>query len=211
MSSLFVTGEHGIAGCVSYLVWCGQEVRQQSEFKTDLRWVTKHADVVVLLPGWEQSRSAVCIKMVAENYGLPVVYYHADRLHGDRIHEFAVETPVAQPTGLGEIRVVNQVTGGEKGRKPARFELIPPVPLAVVAEVYGRGAEKYADRNWERGVDWSLMFGAMMRHMWLWWAGETNDEESGLNHLGHAAFHVLGLLQLADTHPGLDDRPKLNE
>jgi hypothetical protein len=116
----------------------------------------------------------------------------------------------APPTNR-EVRVVNQTTGGEKGRKPARFELIPPAALAVVAEVYGRGAEKYADRNWERGVDWSLMFGAMMRHMWLWWSGETDDEESGLNHLGHAAFHVLGLMQLSETHPGLDDRPGLNK
>jgi hypothetical protein len=160
-----------------------------------------------MLPGWEQSRSAVATKMVAENCCLPIWFYWPDELHGHRLQETSQPVEIPMQSASGEIRVVNQVTGGEKGRKPARFELIPPASLARVAEVYGVGAAKYADRNWERGVDWSLMFGAMMRHMWLWWGGETDDVESGHNHLAHAAFHVLGLMQLADTHPGLDDRP----
>src|SRR5690625_7397406 len=65
--------------------------------------------------------------------------------------------------GKGEVRVTSD-TGGQKGSKKARFDLIPVVPLWEVAEVYGKGAEKYEDRNWERGYDWSLSFAALRRH-----------------------------------------------
>lgn len=213
MSRVFVAGTKNIDVCCEYLEWCGHEVHRTKTFDADVMWVVGDAEAVVLTPGWEHSRAAVTIKMVAETSGIPVQYYHPDQMHGDRLQDVVVLNEkiggLGKPGRAGEVRVVNLATGGEKGRKPARFELIPPRALEQVAVVYGVGADKYEDRNWERGVDWSLMFGAMMRHMWLWWAGETDDVESGLNHLAHAAFHVLGLMQLTETHPGLDDRPKL--
>jgi hypothetical protein len=49
---------------------------------------------------------------------------------------------------------VDPVTGGVKGQKLARFDLIPVNPLWELAEHFGRGAQKYADRNFERGYDW---------------------------------------------------------
>ena len=106
-----------------------------------------------------------------------------------------------------EHRVVNTDTGGEKGAKLARFDLIPADPLRQVAEHYGRGAEKYADRNWERGYDWSLSFAALQRHAWEFWNGEDIDEETGSHHLAAVVFHALALLTFADTHPDGDDRP----
>ena len=71
-----------------------------------------------------------------------------------------------------EIRVKN-ATGGEKGTKPARFDLIPPSALYALAEHFGKGAGKYADRNWELGVDWSLNYAALMRphHCLVGWHG----------------------------------------
>lgn len=108
---------------------------------------------------------------------------------------------------MSEQRITNEVTGGEKGRKPQRFELLPWGALGRVAEVYAFGAEKYDEHNWRRGFDWSLSFGAMQRHLAAYWEGEDNDPESGLPHLAHAAFHVLGLLTFADECPELDDRP----
>ncbi len=67
-----------------------------------------------------------------------------------------------------EVRIVNETTGGEKGQKLARFDLIPIGPLTRLAEHYGKGAAKYADRNWELGYDWSLSYGALMRHLTAW-------------------------------------------
>ena len=88
-----------------------------------------------------------------------------------------------------------------------RFELLPPKPLAQIAEVYTFGATKYEDRNWEKGIEYSRVYGAVMRHLNAYWAGQDLDEETALPHLAHAAFGLLALLEFAETHPELDDRP----
>lgn len=106
-----------------------------------------------------------------------------------------------------EIRLVSS-TGGEKGSKLARFDLIPVRPLTDVARLYGRGAEKYADRNWELGYDWSLSYAALQRHVTQFWGGEDYDEETGAPHLACVVFHALALLEFMDTHPEFDNRPR---
>lgn len=107
-----------------------------------------------------------------------------------------------------EVRVVDATTGGEKGAKLARFDLLPAKPLWELAEHYGRGARKYADRNWERGYKWSLSFAAMMRHSWAFWRGEDIDPETGSPHIVAVAWHALALREFMVTHPELDDRSK---
>jgi hypothetical protein len=106
----------------------------------------------------------------------------------------------------GEVRTTS-LTGGEKGDKPARFDLIPAGPLWSLAELYGAGARKYADRNWERGYAWHLSFAAMMRHAWLFWQGENVDAETGSPHLASVVFHAFALMEWEVTHPEYDDRP----
>lgn len=107
-----------------------------------------------------------------------------------------------------ETRITDPETGGEKGRKLERFDLMPAEPLEAVARHYGIGAEKYEDRNWERGYSWSLSFAAMMRHAWRFWRGEDIDPETGSPHLAAVVFHALALMEFARTHPEKDDRPK---
>lgn len=106
-----------------------------------------------------------------------------------------------------EVRVVNAATGGEKGAKDAAFDLIPAGPLFALAEHYGRGAKKYASRNWERGTDWSLNFAALMRHAWAFWRGEDVDPETGSHHMTAVAWHAFALVEFGATHPELDNRP----
>ena len=108
---------------------------------------------------------------------------------------------------LAEHVVTDPDTGAQKGQKLARFDLLPAGALVQVAEVYGHGAEKYEDRNWERGHAWSLSFAAMQRHAWAFWGGEDIDPHSGHPHLASVAFHALSLLTFARTHPEKDDRP----
>ena len=109
-------------------------------------------------------------------------------------------------TTTSEVRTVSS-TGGEKGVKDARFDLLPPAPLHAVANHYGIGARKYEDRNWERGYEWSKSYGALQRHLNAFWSGEDIDEETGSPHLAAAAFHVLALMEFGRTHPEFDDRP----
>lgn len=105
-----------------------------------------------------------------------------------------------------EKRVVDPDTGGEKGTKLARFDLVPVRPLTMLAEHYGRGATKYADRNWERGYNWSLSYAAAQRHMNQFWGGEDLDPETGTPHVLCAAWHMFSLAEFMLTHPEKDDR-----
>ena len=90
-----------------------------------------------------------------------------------------------------------------------RFDLVPAAALEEVARVLTAGAEKYSDRNWEKGMRWGRPFASAMRHLWAWWRGEDNDPETGLSHMAHAACCVLFLLQyiLHSRYGEWDDRP----
>ena len=102
---------------------------------------------------------------------------------------------------------MTSATGGQKGAKLARYDLLPAEALREVAELYGIGAGKYEDRNWERGYDWSLSFAALNRHLWQFWAGEDLDAETGKAHMASVVFHALALLQYMEQHRAYDDRP----
>ncbi len=114
-----------------------------------------------------------------------------------------------------EVRTTNEATGGQKGVKLERFDLIPVRPVIAVARLYGFGAEKYESRNWERGYEWSKSFGAMQRHSWAFWGGEDlipqneagDDPTAGMPHMAAVAWHSFALMEWAFTHPELDDRP----
>ena len=103
-----------------------------------------------------------------------------------------------------EERVVNAQTGGEKGRKLARFDLLPWDCLWEVAEHYGRGAEKYAPRNWERGYEWSLAVGALGRHLAQVMIG-ARDGNLDRTHLAAIVFHALSLMRFEKEFPELND------
>ena len=62
-------------------------------------------------------------------------------------------------------------------------------------------------RNWEKGMDWSRVYGALLRHLFSWWRGYDKDPETGLSHLAHAGCCVLFLLAYTLRNVGKDDRP----
>lgn len=86
-------------------------------------------------------------------------------------------------------------SGGQKGVKPERHSLVPRDPMKWVARVYGFGASKYADHNWRKGYEFSKSIDSLQRHVDEFVLGNELDDESGLPHLAHAAFHLLSLLE----------------
>lgn len=93
----------------------------------------------------------------------------------------------------------------------ARFDLIPPEALEALAAHYARGALKYADRNWERGMDWTRgCFASMERHAWAWMRGEDCDPETGTHHMIAVAWNAFALFTYAQRGIGADDRPKVD-
>jgi hypothetical protein len=91
-----------------------------------------------------------------------------------------------------------------------RFDLIPVLPLIELAKLYAIGAQKYQDKNWEKGLSWSRVYAAMQRHANKWWAGETYDSEDGQNHLSSVVWCAFALMEYERTHPELDDREPQN-
>lgn len=90
-----------------------------------------------------------------------------------------------------------------------RYDLIPADALEELAKVYTRGAAKYADRNWEKGMSWSRCFGPLVRHTWAYWRGEDLDPETGCHHMAHVAWNAMALVSYALRKIGNDDRPVL--
>lgn len=107
---------------------------------------------------------------------------------------------------MSEKRIVNEKTGGAKGQKIERFDLIPWEEMWEVAKVYGKGAEKYDDLNWTKGYDWGLSYASLLRHLTQFWNGQSYDEESECHHLASVVFHALALMYFEKHHPELDTR-----
>ncbi len=112
-------------------------------------------------------------------------------------------TPLTQSD---ETRVTDPDTGGQKGEKLAQLGAIDPTSIMDVARVAGYGAQKYARYNFTLGYRWSLSYDALQRHLHAWQAGDNLDDESGLPHLAHAAWHCLTLLTFQRFDRGTDDR-----
>ncbi|QFG13652.1 hypothetical protein PBI_SHEPARD_45 [Arthrobacter phage Shepard] len=106
---------------------------------------------------------------------------------------------------MTEVRTTSS-TGGEKGTKPERYDLIPTEALATVARLYGEGAKKYAEHNWRKGYEWSKSYAALQRHANAFWEGIDVDEETGLPHMAAVVFHAFALLTFMEQHPDFDDR-----
>lgn len=107
----------------------------------------------------------------------------------------------------------SEKTGAKKfdGGK-ARISLIPRSFLNGTAKALMFGAEvKYSDHNWRKGLVWSRLFDATERHLGSWIECDDNDNESGLNHLYHAAANIAFLIEHQEKGLGIDDRFKYEE
>jgi hypothetical protein len=108
-------------------------------------------------------------------------------------------------------KVLKEGTKNDQG-KP-RWDLFPFDAAEQIVLVLNFGANKYADRNWEKGIKYGRVFGALIRHTTAWFMCKvtgktTTDPETGLSHLAHAGCCLLFLLAYeARGMKEYDDRP----
>lgn len=88
----------------------------------------------------------------------------------------------------------------------ARYDLLPADGIHELVLVYTKGAQKYADRNWELGMPWSKVIAPLLRHTFAWMRGERVDPETGLHHMAHVAWNALALVCYERRGIGTDDR-----
>lgn len=131
---------------------------------------------------------------------------------------------------MPEVRTTSS-TGGQKGTKLARFDLIPVYSLTRLAEHFGKGARKYDDHQWRKGYEWSKSYSAIQRHLTAWWngqdldvcsnepdncvhrEGETYEPDTCYNHTGShhvdaVMWHAFVLREFVERFPDHDDRYK---
>jgi Domain of unknown function (DUF5664) len=87
-----------------------------------------------------------------------------------------------------------------------RFSLIPVKAEEAESKVWTMGAEKYGERNWEKGLPFLSVIDSMLRHIKAYQKGETIDSESGQPHMAHIRCNAAMLIEYQETHPELDDR-----
>jgi dATP/dGTP diphosphohydrolase len=102
----------------------------------------------------------------------------------------------------------------DKGK--ARLDLIAPELLFAIGEVLTYGADKYGERNWEKGMKWGRPYAACLRHLLAWWGGKGPttksflfgelDHDTGWSHLWHAACCIMFLIAYEERGWWGDDR-----
>lgn len=88
------------------------------------------------------------------------------------------------------------------------LDLLSTEWMEGVGRVLTFGAKKYAPSNWRKGIAYSRLIAACMRHLFAFIRGEELDPESGEGHLYHASCCLMFLSEMARTRKDLDDRYK---
>jgi len=101
-----------------------------------------------------------------------------------------------EPTGPTN----TETTGGSRFStgKPQMW-MAPWYGCMEVARVSEHGAGKYGPLDWEEGQSFSTLLNSAMRHLLKAMRNPlARDTESGLFHLGHAAWNILALLDFVE-------------
>ena len=87
-----------------------------------------------------------------------------------------------------------------------RLDLIPMQVMEEIGKVLTIGAQKYGKDNWKKGMKWSRLQAAALRHYSQWSQKEAKDPETGLSHLAHMMTNILFLMWYEMNQGGEDDR-----
>lgn len=101
----------------------------------------------------------------------------------------------------------NWTEGGLKAdSEKIPVELLDPYALEQIALVLEFGRRKYGAHNWRKGIRFTRIIAAAMRHTLAILRGEDTDPESGLPHAAHLGCCAMFLIWTMSNRPDLDDR-----
>lgn len=87
-----------------------------------------------------------------------------------------------------------------------RYHLIPVGPTRRIADLFTRGAVKYGENNWQKGMPFSRVMDSLLRHVHAYRAGDRTED-----HLAAVAVNAMFLMEYEVTHPELNDLQAPNE
>lgn len=85
------------------------------------------------------------------------------------------------------------MAGKKFDQEKPMMDLLEPGFLFGMADTLTFGAKKYGMNNWKEGIKPERLYAAIQRHLNTYWDGEIIDDESGRNHLFHAAVDLMML------------------
>jgi len=80
-------------------------------------------------------------------------------------------------------------TRSDKGR----YDLVTPIAMRRLAQLYERGAKKYADRNWEKGAPTSRFIDSALRHIFNYMEGQREEDN-----LASAAWNLFAVMHIEE-------------
>lgn len=83
-----------------------------------------------------------------------------------------------------------------------RCDLLPPLALLRLARHFEAGAEKYGDRNWEKGIPLHSFIDSAIRHVLRYMAGHDDED-----HLCAAAWNLICAMETEEKKPEMVDIP----
>lgn len=87
------------------------------------------------------------------------------------------------------IKFLKQIALKLRDYPEARLDLVPILPLLRLATLYSRGAKKYGENNFEKGMPFSRTFGSLLRHVYQYMEGERDED-----HLSAIAWGAFALM-----------------
>ena len=93
----------------------------------------------------------------------------------------------------GERRQFNTGAQRDVVTDKGRYDLISPIMIERLAKLLQRGAEKYNDRNWEKGMPLSVYMDSGMRHLYKFLEGHRDED-----HLIAAIWNLQALLHIEE-------------
>ena len=102
----------------------------------------------------------------------------------------------------------NWTTGQKFDTDKPMVDLLDVEWLLGTAQVLTFGAKKYDKHNWRKGISYTRLLAAALRHLFAIMRGADVDEESGLKHVHHLSCCIMFLSYMMDHRPDLDDRWK---
>ena len=85
-----------------------------------------------------------------------------------------------------------------------RFDLVHPFAHEQMVKVLTKGAEKYAERNWEKGMTWSNVIASLKRHLQAIESGEDFDPEITKQWLDSNGFPIADLYCVGHNESKVD-------
>ena len=78
---------------------------------------------------------------------------------------------------------------GDDDTGKTRWDLIPIEAEERIAIVFTKGAEKYGDENWRKGIDPNKLYEKALRHLKTWKKGDNKED-----HLAQCCVRLMMLM-----------------